>query len=68
MKEDGVKKIGLTTDHGLISLMNNKSEPTMDGDSLEDFIGLFSSDHEGDSVKKLKPGETPIFLAVLYFR
>ena len=47
--------------------MNNKSEPTMDGDSLEDFVGSFSSVHEGDSVEKLKPRETPILLVVLYF-
>ena len=48
--------------------MNNKSEPTMDGDSLEDFTRSFSSNHKGSPVKKLKPArETPIFLAVLYF-
>ena len=47
--------------------MNNKSEPTMDGDSLEDFTGSFSSVHAGDSVEKLKPGETLNFLAVFIF-
>ena len=51
----------------LISLMNNKSKPTMDGDSIKDFTGSFSSNHKGDSVKKLKPGETPICLTVFYF-
>ena len=51
----------------LLSLMNNKSEPTMDGGSLDNFIGSFSEENEGDSCEKLKPGETPIFLAVLFF-
>ena len=51
----------------LLSLMNNKSEPTMDGGSLDNFIGSFSEENEGDSCEKLKPGDTPIFLAVLFF-
>ncbi|KAL7530309.1 hypothetical protein ACHAXR_007396 [Thalassiosira sp. AJA248-18] len=58
----------------LLSLMNNKSEPTMDGESLEQFIGSFNADgsedydsDEKDGELKLEQGETPIFEAVLYF-
>ena len=58
----------------LLSLMNNKSEPTMDGESLEQFIGSFNADRSEDCDSdekygelKLEQGETPTFKTVLYF-
>ena len=56
----------------LLSLMNNKSEPTTDGKSLDDFILSFNADNlneDGieDGESKLSQGETPVFEAVLYF-
>ena len=52
----------------LISLMNNKSESSMEGQSLEDFIESFTEDNEPEvDTPKLNKGETPIFEAVLHF-
>jgi len=51
----------------LLSLMNNADEePTGEGDSLDNFIESFQTDDDAPAAK-LKPGQTPIFLAVLQF-
>ena len=55
----------------LLSLMNNKDDlpPTNEGESLEDFINSFSPVDREDTptTTALQPGDTPTFLAVLYF-
>lgn len=55
----------------LLSLMNNKDDlpPTNEGKSLEDFINSFSLADREDTptTTTLQPGDTPTFLAVLYF-
>ena len=47
--------------------MNNKSEPTTEGASLDDFIASFTQENVPESDPELKAGDTPVFLAVLYF-
>ena len=37
----------------LISLMNNKSEPTMEGQSLENFIESFTEDNDFEAIHHL---------------
>lgn len=52
----------------LVSLMKNKSEPTMEGQSFENFIESFTEDNDSEAeTPKLNKGDTPIFEAVLHF-
>ena len=54
----------------LISLMNNRSTPTSEGETIDEFIASFNdspNEEASDEEHFLQPGDSPVFLTTLYF-